>query len=85
METRGRKHKIPKEKARKRFNDNACWECGKPGHCKKNCFVFKNKLKKIKGNAFTSNNSPTKGNLAILDENSGLNLSSMDSDVYCAG
>ena len=42
-------------------------------------------LKKMKGNASTSNNSPTKGNLAILDENSGLNLSSMDSDVYCAG
>ena len=51
------------------------------GHHKKNFFVFKNKLKKMKGGASTSNNPPTKGNLAILEENSGLNLSSMDSNV----
>ena len=29
--------------------EKACWECGKPGHQKKNSFDFKNKLKKAKG------------------------------------
>ncbi|XP_057536323.1 uncharacterized protein LOC130814250 [Amaranthus tricolor] len=76
-----KKSQNPKGKDMKKVNDNACWECGKPGHRKKNCFVFKNKLKKMKGNTSTSNNPPTKGNLAILDENSSLNLSSMDSNV----
>ena len=43
--------------------------------------MFKNKVKKMKGGASTRSNLPTKGNLEILDENSGLNLSSMDSNV----
>ena len=57
-----KKPQYPKGKGKKKVNDNACWECGKTGHRKKNCFVFKNKLKKIKGGASTSNNlPPTKG------------------------
>ena len=35
----------------------------------------------MKGGASTRSNLPTKGNLEILDENSGLNLSSIVSNV----
>ena len=76
-----KKPQNPKGKGKKKVNDNGSWECGKTGHRKKNCFVFKNKLKKMKGSVSTSKDPPTIGNLAILDENSGLSLSSMDSNV----
>ena len=78
VEARGRN---PKGKGKKKENDNAFLECGKTGHRNKNCFVFKNKQKKMKGNASTSKDPPNKGNLVILDENSSLSLSSIDFNV----
>ena len=76
-----KKQQNSKVKGMKKVNDNACWKCGKAGHCKKICFVFKNKQKKMKGNASTSKDPPNKGNLVILDENSSLSLSSIDFNV----
>ncbi|CAO2812905.1 unnamed protein product [Amaranthus hypochondriacus] len=43
--------------------EKVCWECGKPGHRRKNCFVIKNKQKKTKGSgqASTSKGPSTQG------------------------
>ena len=63
--------------------EKECWECGKPGHRKKNLFVFKNKQKKVKGSgqASTSKDSSTQGNHAILIKNSSLNISSINTNL----
>ena len=38
--------------------ESACWECGKPGHQNKNCFVFKNKKKKAMGVQASTSKDP---------------------------
>ena len=47
--------------------EKTCWECGKPGQQKKNCFVFKNKQKKANGGQSSTSKDPSsQGNHAIL-------------------
>ena len=61
--------------------EKAYRECGKPGHQKKNCFVFKNKQKKAKGDqASISKDPPDKGNHVILIRNSSLKFSLMNTN-----
>ena len=61
--------------------ENGCWECGKPGHLKKNCFVFKNKQKKTKGHASTRGDPPTKGDHFILNKQSSFDVCLMNTNI----
>lgn len=68
----------------KKTIDNGCWECGKLRHRKKNCYVFESKQKKAKGQASSSKDTPTKGDLSTLstlNKNFFLDFSSIDSNL----
>ena len=61
--------------------DNGCWKCEKPGHLKKNCFIFKNKQKKAKGQASTSRDLSTRGDYSILSKLSNFDVCLMNTNI----
>ena len=58
-------------KGKKSKNDdetpqNGCWTCGKPGHFKKDCTIWKRRMNKKKGNGDSSQSQEKQGNACVL-------------------
>ena len=64
-------YKVKSAKATKPDKDGF-WICGKLGHHKKDCFIYKKKMKAYEekqGHSSTSNDQPMKGNSIQIDLN----------------
>ncbi|WVZ22010.1 hypothetical protein V8G54_000554, partial [Vigna mungo] len=87
-----RPHNFYKEKMNKRpkfgkeSQQGNCWECGKPGHLKRDCTIWKRKMAKNggkQGQGESSQGQPKKGNCTQITHNSVLNFVEMVSEIFC--